>query len=389
MTPPARAAAAIEILGLWLSGQPAEAALTQWARGNRFAGSGDRAAIRDLVYAVLRCQRSYAALGGALTARGLILGHCRAQGIDPAEYFTGLRYAPEALSEAELAAGRAPEGNEALDLPDWLEPILRADLGDDFEAVMQAQRARAPVFLRMNLTKARAPEIIAALTAEQIEVFPHPLASTALEVTLNARKIAQTNSYQHGLVELQDAASQAMVEDLPLAPGMRVLDYCAGGGGKALAIAAREKVEVIAHDIDPARMRDLPVRAARAGTKIEILTPEALAREGVQPCDLVLVDAPCSGSGTWRRTPEAKWRLTPARLAELQAIQAEVLDQAAKRVRSGGHLAYMTCSLIAAENGAQVDAFLARHPGWSEISRRALTPLQGGDGFFGAILQHG
>jgi 16S rRNA (cytosine967-C5)-methyltransferase len=159
-----------------------------------------------------------------------------------------------------------------------------------------------------------------------------------------------------------------------------VLDYCAGGGGKALALAARGAA-VTAHDADPGRMRDLPARAARAGARVEIEAAPAGA------FDLVLCDAPCSGSGTWRRAPEAKWRLTPERLAALTELQAQILDQAAPLVAPGGALAYATCSLLEAENGAQTADFLARHPGWQLENERRLTPLEGGDGFYLALLR--
>ncbi|SIS80697.1 RsmB/NOP family class I SAM-dependent RNA methyltransferase [Phaeovulum vinaykumarii] len=394
MTPAARAQTAIEILDRHLDGTPAEAALTQWARGARFAGSGDRAAVRDLVYDALRCRASLAARGG-LTGRGLIAAQVLAAGGALDAIFTGARHAPAPLTPEELArlaagADDGPAANAAessaedlaaLDCPEWLAPLLRADLGADFEPVMRAQRQRAPLFLRANLARNDRAAAAAALAAEGIETTPHPLAPTALEVTAGARRVQGARAYVEGLVEVQDASSQAMVAALPLAPGDRVLDYCAGGGGKALAMAARG-ARVAAHDVEAARMRDIAPRAARAGVRIEKLAPGAV--RGVW--DLVLVDAPCSGSGTWRRTPEAKWRLDAARLAALNALQDQVLAEGAAHVRPGGHLAYMTCSLLSCENGARVAAFLAAHPGWSLAVRQDLTPLSGGDGFHFSLL---
>lgn len=386
MTPAARIAAACDILDRVLAGGVAEQVLTNWARGNRFAGSGDRAAIRDLVYDALRCRRSYARRGGSLTGRGLMLGHCAEQSIDPDMVFTGGRFAPAPLSPPERAAWQAaiiPQGLEALDCPDWLAPLLQDSLGADFAPVMHAQRHRAPVFVRVNLAHGSRPEAAAALALEGITAQPHPLAKSALEVTENARKIHTSQAYLQGLVEMQDAASQAMIEALPLAPDSRVLDYCAGGGGKVLALAARMPAQYFAHDIDPARMRDLPGRAERAGVAVEVLAPGQISG-----CfDLVVVDAPCSGSGTWRRTPEAKWRLTPERLAELEQVQAAILSEAAGLVRPGGVLAYMTCSLLTPENEAQRDRFLAAHPGWAIGFSRRLSPLDGGDGFFCTTFQ--
>lgn len=380
MTPAARVAAAIEVLDLVLAGQSAEAALTGWARGHRFAGSGDRAALRDLVFDALRCRRSHAALGGGLTGRGLILGGLREAGADVAALFTGTGHAPAPLGPAD--AGRQPEPHEALDCPDWLAGPLQAALGDDFAAVMQAMRHRAPVFLRVNARKATVAQALAALARDGILAVPHPLASFALEVTENARRIQNSDAYAQGVVELQDAASQAVVAALPLRDGMRVLDYCAGGGGKTLAIAAQARVQLWAHDANPRRMGDLPARALRAGAQV-IVTENPLT---AAPYDLVLTDAPCSGSGSWRRDPQGKWALSAARLTELVALQADILDHAAGLVGRGGFLAYATCSLLGCENEDQISGFLARHPGWRRTRALHFTPLQGGDGFFLAML---
>ncbi|MDP2740604.1 MAG: RsmB/NOP family class I SAM-dependent RNA methyltransferase [Pseudorhodobacter sp.] len=382
MTPAARIAAAIDILDRELRGEAAEAVLTAWARGNRFAGSGDRAAIRDLVYDALRRRSSYAALGGSLTGRGLLLGQCFAQGIDPDTVFTGDKFAPAVLGAAERGAGVLPEGLHALDCPAWIAPQLQEALGADFAAVMAAQRERAPVFLRVNLARMTRAEVQAALAADGIGTEPDDHVKTALKVTENARKVRTSSAYLSGLVELQDLSSQSMVEMLPVHPGAAVLDYCAGGGGKVLAMAARVSAHYVAHDIDAARMIDLPRRAARAGAQV------AIAQPGKAPGgqDLVLVDAPCSGSGTWRRNPEAKWRLTPERLAELTGLQAQILGRAAALVQPGGTLAYMTCSLLTCENGAQIAGFLREISGWTLRDERRLTPLSGGDGFYLALM---
>ncbi|MDB6453527.1 RsmB/NOP family class I SAM-dependent RNA methyltransferase [Falsirhodobacter sp. 20TX0035] len=377
MTPAARLSAAMTILDRWLSGVPAEKALINWARGSRFAGSGDRAAVRDLVFDAIRCRRSFAALGGAETGRGLILGGVRSAGTDPAPLFTGEGHAPAPVVEE----GRPPEGLEALDCPDWIAPALRSSLGPDFAPVMEALRHRAPVFLRAVGDRNAA---IAALAADNIMARPHPLANTALEVVEGARRIQNSAAYGTGRVELQDAASQAVIEMLPLKDGDRVLDFCAGGGGKTLAMAARARLDLSAHDIDPKRMADLPARATRAGVSVaRVDTKTALSRD----YDLVLVDAPCSGSGSWRRAPEGKWLLTPERLDALKRTQGEILDQVAPALRPEGLLAYATCSLLEEENRAQVEAFLSRHAGWQQIAERRLTPLEGGDGFYLALLQ--
>ena len=380
MTPAARLAAAIEVLDTVLDGAAPEAALTGWGRAHRFAGSGDRAALRDLVFDALRCRRSFAALGGGFTGRGLVLGGVRASGANPEALFTGIGHAPAGLTEAD--APRDPSPLEALDCPDWLSEPLQAALGDDFVPVMEALRHRAPVFLRVNRVRGTVAQALAMLAEEGIAAVPHPLAKFALEVTDGARKIQTSQAYLTGVVELQDAASQAVVAALPLRDGQRVLDHCAGGGGKMLAMAAQADLHIWAHDAAPGRMRDLVARADRAGVKVELTeTPEKTA-----PYDAILMDVPCSGSGSWRRDPQGKWALTAARLAEVQAIQSGILDRCAAMAGPEGWLAYVTCSLLRAENEDQVAAFLARTNGWKCAHQQRFTPLQGGDGFFLALL---
>lgn len=380
MLPVARISAAIEVLDRALGGSPLELALTAWGRANRFAGSGDRAAIRDLVFDAWRCKRSFAALGGAESGRGLMLGKLRAEGYDPAALFTGIGHAPAPVTAVEVP--RPASENEALDCPDWLAPRLHQSLGTDFMAVMQALQHRAPAFLRVNLARIPRSDAAGLLAKDGIETTPHVLADTALQITNPTRKIITTNAYLDGLIELQDAASQAVVAAISLSPGQRVLDYCAGGGGKTLALAAREKIELWAHDSNPARMRDLPDRAARAGVTLGVLVNAAKHA----PYDLVLADVPCSGSGSWRRDPSGKWPLTEARLSELVATQAQILDTAQSLVGQDGRLAYVTCSLLDDENQHQITAFLLRFPHWQQLQSQIFTPLQGGDGFFLSIL---
>lgn len=381
MTPEARVQAATLLLDAVLDGQAAEQALTRWSRTNRYAGSKDRAAIRDLVFDALRRRRSYAAWGGAMTGRGLMIGALRAEGRDPQDVFTGQGYAPAPVTEEERAGFATPDEAQARDLPDWLWPEFQASLGELAEVEARLMRDRAEVFLRVNLLKTQPGQALIALQAEGIRCEPHALSPTALRVIEGARRVHLSAAYRDGLVELQDAASQAVVDALALQPGLRVLDFCAGGGGKALAIAAQTRARVVAHDIDPARMKDIPARAARAGAEVEINADPA------GPFDMVVCDAPCSGSGSWRRAPEAKWRLTPERLEELKSMQDGVLDAGSALVAPGGALAYVTCSLLEGENDARVQAFLTRHPGWRTERARRLTLSDGADGFFVAVLR--
>lgn len=380
MTPAARLSAAMAVLDRILAGDGAEQALTTWGRASRFAGSGDRHAVRDLVYDALRCKRSHAALGGGMTGRGLILGGLRAAGRDPADLFTGEGHAPAQIGDADQ--GHDPQGAAALDVQDWIFPHLYRSLGDETQVTLEAMRRRAPVFLRVNPAKASRDQVLAALAQDGITCLPVDSLNFGLEVTHNARKLHQTAAYVNGLVELQDASSQAVVEALPLRDGLRVLDHCAGGGGKTLAMAARARLRLFAHDAEPARMRDLVTRAKRAGVEVDITdSPEKTA-----PYDVVLTDVPCSGSGSWRRDPMGKWLLTPDRLAALCQIQSDILQRTAPMVSPGGVLAYATCSLLRDENEDRIAAFLASHPDWICRSQQRFSPLQGGDGFFLAIL---
>nr|WP_111298811.1 RsmB/NOP family class I SAM-dependent RNA methyltransferase [Paracoccus saliphilus] len=380
MTPAARISAAIGVLDDILAGAPAEQALLRWSRASRFAGSGDRAALRDLVFGALRQRDSLAALGGGLSGRGLMIGHARAQGLPLTQLFSGEGHAPFPLTAAEEnlpLPARLPD-----DLPDWLRPDWQQSLGDKAAAVARTMTTRAPVWLRVNLARPKPEAAAASLDADGIQTQPWPTLPSALCVTGNERAVARSAAYRDGLVELQDLSPQLACARLPLAPGDRVLDYCAGGGGKALALAARQpQAHVTAHDRMPARMADLPARAARAGQRIGIEARPAGS------FDLVVADVPCSGSGTWRRTPDAKWRLTRAQLADLVAVQGQILDQVVPLLRPGGHLAYMTCSVLMAENDDQIAAFRQRHPRFTLVERQLWTPLDAGDGFYMALLR--
>lgn len=384
MTPGARVAAAIGVLEAWLAGEPAEHALTAWARGARYAGSKDRAAVRDHVYDVLRRKGSCAALGGETdeTGRSLMLGLLRLLGQSPEALFTGEGHAPAPLTAAEQVAPIA-EPDPWRDIPGWLHPALRADLGPQADAIIAAMRDRAPLYLRVNGRKATVEQVEESLSSDRIKTKKTDHL-TALEVVENPRRLRQSAAYQAGLVEIQDLSVQMACAAVDWPRDGRILDFCAGGGGKTLAIADRSAAALFAHDAAPRRMSDLPARAARAGIACTVLSTDDLPRHA--PYDAVLCDVPCTGSGTWRRDPEAKWRLTPGRLAELGDLQRRIVTQAAGLVAPGGRLVYMTCSLLQAENTAVVeDMLLAR--GWRLVAARRYTPLEASDGFFVAELQ--
>jgi len=362
----------------------ADRVLTAWGRANRYAGSGDRAAVADLVYDALRRRRSLGARLGVADPDGRALMLALAAEGDTAEsgaaqggvagmgaadgLFTGARFAPAPLTAHERAAllAPAPEPPEAvrLDLPDAIWPELRRSLGADLGAVAALLQTRAAVDLRVNLLRADMPRAIAALAEDGVTAAPGPLSPTCLRVSLGARKLRGARAYLDGLTEVQDAASQAVADMARAAPGETVLDYCAGGGGKALALAAAMggRGRIIAHDRDPRRMRPPSLRGA---------------------CDLVFVDAPCSGVGAWRRNPDAKWTLTWPEVEALAALQRRLIAEAAAFVAPAGRLVYATCSMLRIENE---DALSAMPAGWTRGAMRRLTPLDGGDGFFAAVL---
>lgn len=383
MTPAARFQAAIDVLDHILDDTPAEKALLAWARGSRFAGSKDRAAVRDHVFDVLRKKRALARLGGGETGRALILGLLRDQGGNAAEVFSGQGYGPSALTDdeaAQLAAEVTLTDAETANLPDELWPLWRDSLGDDAHPAAQAGQERGPVTLRIATKNATMDQVIEVLAADDIIATPHPICETAAIVSQNPRRLAQSRAFADGWFELQDAASQMAMSWLTLDQGARVLDYCAGGGGKSLALADIKAAKVTAHDADVRRMVDLPDRAQRAGVKITTCETSDLADQPL--FDAVLVDAPCSGSGTWRRAPDVKWRTSVQTVEDYAKLQLEILQKAQGFVAENGTLAYATCSVFDAENSAVVDRFLDQSKGWQLQFKTSLTPNALHDGFF-------
>ncbi len=435
MTPAARVQTAIEILERVESdARPADQVVTGMLRGRRYIGSKDRRAINALVYDTLRSKARldwWLARAGAPPAEApaarprLRLLALQALGPDgqPAEaLFDGSPYGPLPLSaeEAALAAALSgcgldhPEQPPAVraELPDWLHARFEAALGAACESELAALRREAPLDLRVNTLKATRAEAVEALRAESIDAVATPWSPVGLRLS-GRRALPATRAFRDGLVEVQDEASQLAALLVEAEPGMAVADLCAGAGGKTLALAAAMagRGRLVALDRDPERLARAAPRLARAGvTCVEqrVLSDGAdawLAAEA-GAFDRVLVDAPCSGAGAWRRNPDARWRLTEAACDAMTTLQAEILQSAAGLVRPGGRLIYATCSLLAEENERQVEAFLAAQPDfallpygpiWQDRLGQAppdaapsltLTPARHGtDGFFVAILE--
>jgi len=408
MTPTARVQMAIEILeALETTAQPTDRFLKAWFRSRRFAGSGDRRAIAERVFSVQRHHAALAHRMGDDRPRALAIASLLEAGDDVEALFTG-GYGPAPLTDAERAAiaatwGPAPDWVRG-EYPEWLESELKRAFGDRLLEEMQAFITRAPTDLRINTLKASRAEVLEALRAQDIAASATPYAPHGIRIAGEAGNLSETALFKSGAFEIQDEAAQIAAALCAATPGMRVLDLAAGAGGKSLALAAamENKGEIIACDIRGEALAELEKRAARAGVTI-IKTVLLDHAQPSGPFDLVLVDAPCSGTGTWRRQPELRWRLTPARLAELTALQDRLLDRAAGLAAPGGRLVYATCSILPVENQDRVAAALARHAGFSlpDLDRswlvnqppglaqdfRASPALTGTDGFYCAGLR--
>jgi 16S rRNA (cytosine967-C5)-methyltransferase len=383
-----------------IGARPADAVAHDFFRARRFIGSGDRRDISERVWRVLRSRRRLDWwLGGHATPRLLVAASLLLEGAryaQLAEAFSGGRFAPTPLSRSEQAMLRRLEGHALehpsmpepvrLEVPDWLFPRIEL-------AELRALLEPAPLDLRVNLLKATREDASAALAAEGIEAAPTPLSPWGLRIE-GRRQVTTGSAFRAGLVEIQDEGSQLVAALVDARPGMRVADLCAGAGGKTLALAMtmQNRGQLVACDISAARLDGAVRRLRRAGVhnvERHLLEPgDKWIKRRARSFDRVLVDAPCTGTGTWRRNPDARLRLAEADLAELLPKQAVLLDQAASMVRTGGRLVYATCSLLAEENEDQVTAFLSRHSGFAQGDVLVLTPARNGtDGFFAAVLE--
>jgi 16S rRNA (cytosine967-C5)-methyltransferase len=390
VTPAARVQAAIEILDLVIAsaredGPPADAIVSHYFKTRRYAGSKDRRAVRELVFRAIRRSGERPSDG-----RSAMVGLAK-EDAELAVLFDGSAHGPAAIAVGETGSG------DSL-LPAWIEgelsPLVTAG---EWPALLE----RAPLDLRVNVARTSRAEMMAAFEG----AAETPLSPWGLRLPADSR-VDQHPAFLDGLVEVQDEGSQLIALACEPQPGMRIIDLCAGAGGKALALAAAsgDATEILACDTNRARLAKLAPRAERAGFTIPTRLLDG-GREAQQmadwneQADVVLIDAPCSGSGTWRRNPEGRWRLSPDRLRRVAALQARLLDIAAPLVKPGGTLVYAVCSILRREGAAQVDAFLGRHSSWAvqdalgsfgrrDGNGRLLTPAHDGtDGFFVARLK--
>jgi 16S rRNA (cytosine967-C5)-methyltransferase len=390
MTPGARIAAAIEVLDDILTRRrPAQDALKDWGLAHRFAGSKDRAAISSVVFDALRRKSSAAWIMQSDAPRAVVLGALRLQRGLPldeiASLCSGERHAPAPLSEEErntLASATldAAPLHVAADIPEWLAPHFLAAFGERALAEGRALAERAPVDLRVNRLKTTRDNVLAALA--RLNPQPTPFSQLGLRIAPSpdgrAAALNAEPAFVKGLIEIQDEGSQLASLLCAAKPREQVLDLCAGGGGKTLALAAEmdNRGQIYATDTDGRRLMPIYARLERANVRnVQVRAPrgntDILAGLNKR-CDLVLVDAPCTGTGTWRRNPDAKWRIRPGALAERIKAQDALLARATAFVKPGGRIAYVTCSVLRDENEDRIGAFLQTHPQFALQSATAM-----------------
>lgn len=381
-------AAAIEVLeDIGRRHRPVADALKDWGLSHRFAGGGDRAAIGNIVYDALRRRRSAGWLLGQDTPRAIGFGALllewgqTAQSLNDA--LDGDKFAPPLLDADELkalAARRPEDAPEAVraDIPDWCEPLFERAFGEAWVEEGAALATRPPLDLRVNTLQADRGKVLAELAdtgAKPARLAPQGIRIPPIDGDGRHPNVQAEPAFQKGWFEVQDEGSQIVAALTGAEAGMQVLDYCAGAGGKTLALSAEmgNRGQIFAHDAEKARLAPIFDRMRRSENRnIQIVSKPAELAPLSGHMDIVLVDAPCTGSGTWRRRPDAKWRLTQRQLDQRKGEQSAILDAAKAFVKRGGLLVYITCSVFDAENSDQVAAFRERHDGFSPVDHRAL-----------------
>jgi 16S rRNA (cytosine967-C5)-methyltransferase len=395
MTPAARLAAAIEVLTeIETKRRPAPEALREWGQTHRFAGSGDRSAIGSLMFDALRRRASSAWLMGAETPRAVLLGALRlARNMgaeDISKLADGSRFSIEPLSEDEkkrLESGslaKAPP-HVAGDYPEWLDAHFAQSFGEERWQEGMALAARAPLDLRVNTLKNNRGHVAKELS--HLNAAPARWSESGLRIELSADgkqpPVTSEPSFIKGDFEVQDEGSQLAALFAGAQAGQQVLDLCAGAGGKTLALAAvmENKGQLFAYDSDIRRLKPIHERLVRAGAhNVQVVSPKGkqdVLSHLAGKMDLVLLDAPCTGTGVWRRHPDAKWRIRPGALEIRQKEQAALLDQATRFVKPGGRIAYVTCSILDTENGAQIKAFRERNASFEIVSPNEVVKALG------------
>ncbi|MBZ9991647.1 RsmB/NOP family class I SAM-dependent RNA methyltransferase [Mesorhizobium sp. BH1-1-5] len=383
-----RLAAAIEVLeDIGRRHRQVADALRDWGLSHRFAGGGDRAAIGNIVYDALRRKRSAGWLFGEETPRAIGFGALLLEWGQTAHSLNnaldGDKFAPPLLSAGELKAaaerrlGEAPDAVRA-DVPDWCAPLLEQAYGGAWVEEGAALAQRPPLDLRVNTLQADRAKVLAELQgtgAAPAAIAPHGIRIPPIDGDGRHPNVQAEPAFQKGWFEVQDEGSQLAAALAGAEPGMQVLDYCAGAGGKTLALSAEmdNRGQLFAHDAEKVRLAPIFERIRRSHNRnVQVVSKPAELAPLTNHMDIVLIDAPCTGSGTWRRRPDAKWRLTERQLDARKGEQQAILDTAQAFVKPGGLLVYITCSVFDAENGEQVAAFRERHQGFAPVDHRQL-----------------
>lgn len=419
---------AIELLEALLSSPvPADKYMSTFFKDRRYMGSKDKGVVADISYGVLRHKGELVfvlkSLQSKIDARRLVIVYLvRHKGYKVArlcDVFNGDTYAPKAIKEGEKEVAKKAGGlsldyaapHERLNFNEELTTLLQDSFGDDFEEQLMAMNSRATTDIRVNTLKTDVSTLQKELLQKDVEMEKTALSPLCLRMA-DRKSLFHLDLFHQGKFELQDEGSQMIAQAAGVKEGMKVVDFCAGAGGKTLALAAamKNKGTLYACDVHERRLGELPKRARRAGvhniqTKVLSSESDKWVKRQVGKMDVVLLDAPCTGTGTWRRSPDAKWRLSVQDVQELVALQADILNSACRMVKVGGRLVYATCSLLSVENEKQVESFLSTHPDfklvpqqdWCEgvdfptgdvLGMTRLSPLMNQtDGFFMAVME--
>ena len=403
MRPSAQFRSAQEILETLVSSEMSPKVLINWGRQNRFAGSKDRRKIRDIVYYCLRNKRYLLHRWNNKESKGdgrnLVLSflydHYHNDHLTDFNIFFGSRdFDLQPLSGTErnilsnkfLKREAVREDPVKYSYPDFLDKSLKKSLGKDFSEIMELFLKRAAVFIRANKIKISTEDLSSELKAEGFEIESQVKNKHALKVLNASNKLRLSKHFSEGLFEFQDLGSQQVVNNFLIKKDMSILDFCAGGGGKSLALASHfsNNIELFAYDLNSSRLKPCKIRAERACAKIKFLDDRMLFGKAF---DAVIVDAPCSGSGTWRRDPFTKWNLSLSEINKLSEIQYSILNQVVSYVNKSGLIFYITCSLLDEENGEVISRFLKNNNDYCLEREQFISPLEGGDGFFLSVLK--
>ncbi len=394
----AQANAAISILDDFLDGQNLNSILFNWTKNNRYAGSNDRESIRNLVFDILRVKKTFASVldkeKRPINGRALVFLYAVFHSLNLDDMFTGEKYGPEKLNIFEKKFFKIAKENNNKNfvvinnIPDFLVAEFKRSLGSKFKNAMRLLERRAPISIRVNVLKSDISSVLELLSVEGIEGKKSKELRFGIDIIGNPRRLTQIKAFKDGYFEVQDFHSQKIIEELAVNQNTKVLDYCAGAGGKILSIACSLKGNGIfyIHDVDKRKLKEADLRAKRAGVNFKRLEAENMQKYYCS-FDYIIADVPCSGSGAWRRNPQQKWRITPESFNEILIWQKKILNEVKDLVKKNGILFYITCSLLKIENEEVIQNFLMQNKHFSLLKKKNVTIDNHGDGFFCAVLQ--